>query len=319
MILITGANGFIGFELCYSLAYNGHKVRAVARRFERSFSHPNIQFISIDDFMAFDDWSSLLSNVSCVIHCAALLDQSVCSEEYFFKFNVIFTKELFKLSALNNVKRFVFLSSIGVNGRSTPSGQPFSENSVPNPINLYSKYKLLAEESIINLSSEFKLDYVIIRSPSVYGPRMFGKMSLFQRLIYKLPFFIFVNIQNKRSFIGLDNLINFLSLCADFKRSRKASNQIFLLSDNQDMSSSDFIIKYLVALNKKVLIFPFPLPLFILYFIFRFCGKEHIYHSLFSNLQINSSKAKILLNWHPISSVDQQFKKVSCFLLKVND
>lgn len=319
MILITGANGFIGFELCYSLASNGHKVKAVARRFERSVSHPNIEFISINDFMAFDDWSSLLSNVSCVIHCAALLDQSVCSEEYFFKFNVSFTKELFKLSSLNNVKRFIFLSSIGVNGRSTPSGQTFSENSILNPIDLYSKYKLLAEETIINLSSVFQLDYVIIRSPAVYGPRISGKMSLIQRLIYKLPFFIFINIKNKRSFIGLDNLIDFLSLCADLKRSRKASNQIFLISDNQDMSSSDFITKYLIALNKKVFLFPFPLPSFIFYFMFRFFGKEHIYHSLFSNLQINSSKAENLLNWHPISSVDQQFKKNSNCLLKIND
>ena len=303
-ILITGASGFIGetlrthFESCAD-----YDVIAISK----SASNNTIGIGPIDGDT---NWSQYLYNVDCVIHCAGIAHNKYSSQtsdsDIYSITNVDATSNLLKQAISNNVKRFIFLSSIGVNGCFTPNNKEFSETDTPSPYNLYTKSKLSAENSIIELCDNSTMNYIIIRLPLVYGPNPVGNLSNLLNLLRKYPLLPLAGISNNRSFLAISNLVSFIQLCTDFERSAPASNQIFLLADDEKISTTNFIRKIINAYNLNVILVKF--PKFVLFLMFYTIGKLDDYKRLTYSLTVNIDKSKKLLGWTPPYNSDEQLK-----------
>ena len=254
---------------------------------------------------------SVLENTDVVVHMAGrahiMVDSSTSPLAEFRRINRDATLSLAKIAAKSKVKRFIFLSSIGVNGNQ--NSKPFTENDEPNPVADYAISKYEAEQGLLSLSEETDMDVVIIRPPLVYGPNAPGNFNTLLRWVLKgapLPFGL---IKNKRSFIALDNLTDFIIHCLNYKDTPLACGQVFLVSDGEDVSTSQFLRKVSKAVRSKTILLPIPVNT--LQFILRVIGKGNIAERLFDSLQVDNSKAKELLNWQPIITMDKQLKKIA--------
>jgi nucleoside-diphosphate-sugar epimerase len=313
-ILVTGASGFIGKALIKELISTGHKVKALARK-EIPSLPSNVEQIIINDLVQTLLYSKskvmeiALGEIDIVVHLAAKAhvssDNTESSLLEYRNVNTLVTLELAKKALQSKVKRFIFLSSVGVMG--AISKNPFSEVDKPNPYSVYTKSKLEAEVGLLNLSLTSNLDVVIIRPPLVYGlnaPGNFGKLLRLVKIPIPLPF---GNIDNKRSLLALDNLVNFIILCLDLKKSNKAKNQVFLISDKLDISTSDLIRVVAESQYTKPWLFPFPVKW--LESIAKIFGREDMSRQLLGSLQIDNSKANDLLGWNPVTTIEHQLKK----------
>jgi nucleoside-diphosphate-sugar epimerase len=301
--LITGASGFVGSQLlsimrCSDLAI---QTRSALRLQPKKI---------IDDYEVvgnigpLTDWNNTLSGIDVVIHLAARVhvmnDISSDPLTEYRLVNVQGTLNLARQAAKAGVRRFIFLSSIKVNGEETAPGECFSESSKPNPIDPYGVSKYEAEEGLRKICEKTGMEYVIIRPPLIYGP---GVKANYQRLVqavkrgFPLPFGC---INNKRSMLALDNLIDFIILTTSEPR---AANQTFLLSDGQDLSSKELVTKIALALGLPPRILP--VPIILLQVLGRMLRKSAAIGRLLGSLQIDSSKARVLLGWKPPISVDE--------------
>jgi nucleoside-diphosphate-sugar epimerase len=204
------------------------------------------------------------------------------------------------------VERFIFLSSIGVNGNQ--NNQPFLENDIPNPQEPYAISKYEAEQGLLKLAQNSSLEMVIIRPPLVYGnnaPGNFGRLIQWasSKLILPLPLGA---VNNARSLVAIDNLVSFIAICTLHS---KAANEIFLISDNDNLSTTQLLKKIAKAFNKKALLLPVPVSWIV--FVAKLLGKEADVTRLFSSLIVDSSKARDLLDWHPITTMDEQLCKIT--------
>jgi nucleoside-diphosphate-sugar epimerase len=209
------------------------------------------------------------------------------------------TISLAQQAAAAGVKRFIFVSSIGVNGCVTRD-KPFSVEDIPNPNSPYTQSKYEAELGLKDISDRTGIEVVIIRPPMVYGPNApgnFGRMVSW--LASGVPLPLGAVTGNRRSFVGLDNLVDLISVCIDHPSAR---DQIFLVSDGEDMSTTDLICRVSCALGKKPNLLPIP-PLF-LRFVAAAIGKENIAQRLLDNLQIDFLHTCSKLGWAPPVSVD---------------
>jgi nucleoside-diphosphate-sugar epimerase len=296
-ILVTGANGFIGTALCDSLRLQGVDVVAAVR----AKAHQNEY--QVGNFSATMDWLPVLDGCETIIHLAArahvLRDGSTDPLAAFRAMNVDTTLNLARQAALSGIKRFIFISSIGVNGAETFS-QPFSELSVPEPHSNYALSKFEAEEGLKDICLNSGMEFVIIRPPLVYGHQAPGHFKTLLRIASKglpLPFKL---VKNKRSIICLENLVDFIKACTN---NEAAANQIFLVSDGMDVSTSLLIELLRKGMEKKSNLFSIPMP--ILDFGARLIGKCDLYTQLCCSLQIDMAKARNLLEWvPPINVVD---------------
>jgi len=228
---------------------------------------------------------------------------SLQNHELYTDANLIYSLRIAQLAKKLKVKRFVFISSIGVNGKKTEN-TPFTEKDVPNPHNPYSTSKLQAEIALQELFDGSSTELTIIRPPLVYGA---NAKANFKHLVYlcKLPFPLpFGAINNRRSFIGIDNLCDFIEVCSEHPA---AANQTFLISDNFDVSTTELILTIKEALNAQPLLAPIP-PL-ILNFLFKSLGKNNLSDQLISNLQVDITKAITLLAWKPKLSFREGIKR----------
>ena len=294
-ILITGSNGFVGNSIKNKLINSGFSVRSCNRS-------------NVGNINGETDWSSMLSGVSAVIHCAARVhihkEHSKNILKAYREVNVAGTLRLAKQSAYH-AKRFIFLSTIGVNG--IQSRAPFTEQDISQPHDAYSISKSEAELALEEFAKTTNMEIVIIRLPLVYGPRApgnFAKMVFWIRSGVPLPLGA---VYNKRSLIAIDNLVSFLLLCADRTSSPNATNQIFLLADGEDLSTSSLLRKVALASSSPARLFSVPSSL--LYAAAHLIGKKSFASQLLGNLQVDSTKARILLDWRPLVSVDEQLWK----------
>lgn len=303
-ILVTGANGFVGSRLILSKSpSSSFQFRAVTRG-KFVISTPDVEVVEVADIGPFTDWSAALNNIDIVIHLAARVhvmdDASIDPLLEYRAVNVGGTLNLARQAAVAGVRQFIFLSSIKVNGEETAPGEFFSENSKPNPLDPYGISKYEAEEGLKEICSQTGMEYVIIRPPLIYGP---GVKANYLRLVhavqkgFPLPFGC---INNKRSMLALDNLIDFIVLVATDPR---AANQTFLLSDGQDLSSKELVTKIALAFGiaPRVL----PMPTVLLKVLGVLLGKRAAVDRLLGSLQIDSSKARQLLDWIPPVTVDE--------------
>jgi len=308
-VCVTGASGFIGSAVIDSLLSCGIKVLPLVRNKLALPDNirPYASEMDLDDLAAFD--AQALDGCDCLIHTAAHVHITKHEKkkrlDVYRSINRDATLKLASLAASSGVKRFIFLSSIGVNG--SCSTAPFCETDKASPHDDYSLSKYEAEIGLFKLAHATEMDVVIIRAPLVYGN---GASGTFKRLFdwlfkgYPIPF---KKTFNLRSFIALDNLVSFILLCADNNRSPCAANQIFLVSDCRDISISNFILKVASAHHMKLRLFP--LPILLSDFILRLLGRKDISYRLFRDLQVDASKARNLLNWEPVVTMEQQLSK----------
>jgi nucleoside-diphosphate-sugar epimerase len=260
-----------------------------------------------------------LNDIDVIIHTAGrahiMNDSSSNPLEEFRRVNTGGTLDLARLAADSGVKRFVFLSSIKVNGEMTRPGHPLTPDDVPVPDDPYGLSKYEAEQGLLALAQEKGMEVVIIRPPLVYGPGVKANFSSMMKWMGKPVLLPFGAIHNQRSLVALDNLVSFISLCADREKSPQAANQVFLISDGEDVSTTQLLRKVAQALNPQspagIKAWLVPVPVSIMTFFAKLLGKGAVANRLFGSLQVDSSKARDLLGWEPVITMDEQLAKMA--------
>jgi len=309
-IAITGANGFIGKSLCKTFSkLNRSFVRIV--RSENSLKTLNgINTIFVGDINSNTNWSQSLEDCEVIIHCAGkahVMDNKDNLYDY-YKVNTEGTKNLAEQATQAGVKRLVFLSSIKVNGENTDKiniGKKFYYKDMPDPQDVYARSKLEAEKALWEISSRTGLEVVVVRLPLVYGYGAKGNLSRLIKLIklgIPLPLSI---IKNKRSMIGIDNLINLLIRCIDHP---KANGKTFLASDGEDLSTPQLIKLIGSSMGRKAYLFP--VPLFLLKILGSIFGKQKEIIRLTESLRIDNNYVKEILDWRPPLSIEESIRKM---------
>jgi len=312
MILVTGATGFVGRSVVEHLYKGGLGVRACSRQKSAEIERCSELYIA-HDMLKNTEWQQALLNISVVIHLAArvhVMDDSAADPLTEFRYvNTASTLNLARQAAEAGVKRFVFISSIKVNGEMTSVDQPFKPNDNYIPTDPYGLSKYEAEQGLLIIAKETGMEVVILRPPLVYGPDVkanFASMMKWMNKSIPLPFGA---IHNKRSLVALGNLVSFIIHCADYKKTPQAANQVFLISDGEDVSTTELLQKVAKAFGKKALLLPVPVSLMTL--AAKLLGKGDVANRLFGSLQVDSSKARELLDWKPVITMDEQLKKTA--------
>ncbi|MBV5329604.1 MAG: SDR family oxidoreductase [Chlorobium sp.] len=309
MILITGASGFVGQALAAELAEQ-KPVRISVRASLPGETLPRTEVVRAQ-LSPDQDWSDALVGVSAVVHCAARVH--VMNERFsdplaeFRRVNVDGTLHLARQAAAVGVKRFVFLSSIKVNGEQTQVCEPFTAEQQPNPGDPYGVSKMEAEEGLHALARETGMEVVIIRPPLVYGPGVkanFLTMMRWLKLGFPLPLGAVTG--NKRSLVALDNLVNLIVTCLDHPA---AANQTFLVSDGESLSTATLLRRMGEALGRPARLIPVPVAL--LKLGAGLVGKPGVAQRLCGSLEIDISKTRELLGWKPLITVDEGLRRTA--------
>ena len=320
---VTGATGFVGKALIKKLLSEFYEVKALVRQSSEVLPLA-VEQVIVGDLadLAIRDISRLsrrdFKDVDVVVHTAArvhLINDSAFNPltEY-RKVNRDATLVLARLAAESGVKRFIFLSSIKVNGELTGPSQSFTPDDLHIPDDPYGLSKYEAEQGLLALAQKTKMDVVIIRPPLVYGPGVKGNFASMIKWMNKPLPLPFGAIHNQRSLIAFDNLVSFISLCIDLEKSSKASNQVFLICDGKDVSTTQLLKKVGQAfslyspLGTKAWLLP--VPVCIMASLAKLLGKGDIANRLFGSLTVDSSKARDLLGWKPLVDIDEQFAKM---------
>jgi nucleoside-diphosphate-sugar epimerase len=299
-ILVTGANGFIGRRLCTSLQQSGFEVIKAVRLATA------VDKIAVGNIGPHTKWGSALATCpEIVIHLASRVHPMKGEEADFLSVcravNVQGTLNFARQAAAAGVKRFIFISSIKVNGESSLLGRPFRDDDTPAPEDPYGISKHEAEQALHQVARETSMEVVIIRPPLVYGPGVKANFALMtQWLARGLPLPFAAVTDNRRSLVSLDNLVDLIIVCASLPA---AGNQTFLVSDGQDLSTADLLVRMGVALGKPARLFHLPTSLLKLIAIAtRSLG---VYRRLCGSLQVDTRKTRHMLGWTPPLSVDE--------------
>ncbi len=302
-ILVTGGTGFLGRSLIGQLSL--HCVSVLGRH--QLESNESAHHYGVIDNKS--NYAKALINIEVLIHCAARVhiidDNSSNPLEAFREVNTYGTHNLAKQAADAGVKRFIFISSIKVNGESTELGLPFKPDDVFIPDDPYGLSKYEAEIGLRKIAEETGMEIVIIRPPLVYGPGVKANFAAICKLTSKglpLPFGSLVT--NKRSMVYVGNLISLIIECVTNKN---AANKVFLVSDNDDLSLADFIKGLSHAMGKKALLLPF--PKFIFELAGKLTGKSAVVERLVGSLQVDITYTCKTLNWIPPYTVEDGFKE----------
>ncbi|HIF9327284.1 TPA: NAD-dependent epimerase/dehydratase family protein [Photobacterium damselae] len=299
-ILLTGGSGFIGSHFPKS----DKNIKYVLRNKEEAKRCKSSFFINKIDGES--DWSTAFNGVDSIIHLAGLAHSATLSPDDYYSVNTQGTLKLAKDAVQAGVKRFVFVSSIGVNGSSTIGEKVFSYSSDVAPHNIYAKSKLDAEIGLKNIAEQTGLEVVIVRPTLVYGQNAPGNFGLLTKIVKKLPILPFGSINNKRSFIAVQNLVDLLLTCAEHP---DAADHIFLASDGKPISIKQFTNAIAKGLNKSI--YQLPIPICIMRLSAKLIGKKSIAEQLFNNLEVDSSNAFDIMQWKAPYSMEQAMSLLS--------
>ena len=307
-VLVTGASGFVGQALSTSLQRQGHDVVRVVRHTSLSGE------VAVADLSERTDWTRILeSGFDAVLHCAArahVMNDELASPLFEYRrVNVQGTVNLARQAAVAGVKRFVFISSVKVNGESTLPGQRFNPSDVPAPQDDYALSKHEAEQALWQVAYDTGMEVVCIRPPLVYGPGVKGNFARMVQWIRQGAPLPLGAVHNSRSLIALDNLVDLLALCANPERSPHAANQVFLVSDGDDVSTTELLRRVALAYGVPARLVPVPASW--LLGAARVLGKTAVAERLLGSLQVDAAKAYERLGWRPPVSMNEQLQKMA--------
>ncbi|ENO1850494.1 SDR family oxidoreductase [Vibrio vulnificus] len=309
-ILITGSNGFLGKQLIAALSGKPISLldRGVNRNFNVNFNDHAYTQATINSK---DDYSYALKDCQTVIHCAARVhvmdDKDKDPLVLYREVNTAGTVNLAKQAIESGVKRFIFISSIKVNGESSVLDDPFVSTDVHAPQDDYGLSKSEAEVQLLETIEGSEMDVVIIRPPLVYGPGVKANFASLMNMVSKgipLPFGCIT--QNKRSLVSVDNLVDLIVTCIDHP---KAANQVFLVSDDQDVSTSEMVREIAVALNKRS--WQLPVPVWCYNLVGKLFNKSNVVDRLTGSLQVDITHTRETLGWTPPQTLQEGFKKTA--------
>ncbi len=302
-VLITGGRGLVGHALARQLFAQGLYVRISTRQ---KCSAPDTEFESVQttELNATTDWFSALQKIDTVVHCAArvhvMKDMQADPLATFRAVNVQGTLNLARQASVAGVKRFVFISSVKVNGESTAPGRAFTEVDTPQPQDAYALSKYEGEQGLWRLALDTGMEVVIIRPPLVYGPGVKANFAALLRAVQRGIPLPLGAVHNQRSLVALDNLVDFVAICIAHPQ---AANQTFLVSDGTDLSTTELVRG--MARSAKVPARLLPLPVWVLQAGAGMLGKSDAIQRLCGNLQVDISKARRILDWTPPVSVEE--------------
>ena len=312
-ILVTGANGYLGQAVCSRAMIAGLPFRPCVRT---STNSPGsvAGAIAIGDLNGTTEWSFALKDCSCVMHLAArvhvMAEPASNPLDEFRRVNTAGTLNLATQAAAAGVRRFVFISSVKVNGEATGEDAPFTASDAPAPQDPYGISKMEAEQGLRQIAADTGMEVVIVRPPLVYGPGVKANFAAMMRAVQRgLPLPLASVSHNRRSFVALDNLVDLLITCIDHPA---AANQTFLVSDGEDLSTADLLRRIGQAMNRPARLFPVPPSL--LQLGARMLGKGAVAQRLLGNLQVDISHTRNTLNWSPPISVDEGLRRAAAGL-----
>jgi nucleoside-diphosphate-sugar epimerase len=297
-ILLTGATGFIG----QALTRLNQDFRCVVRECEEH-SFTDCYVVSTIDSST--EWHNCFHGVDGIIHLAGLAHSTSYVESDYRAINIEGTLRLCLKAAEAGVGRFVFVSSIGVNGTST-TDKVFTEHTSAEPHNIYAQSKYNAEVGLKKIAEDTGIEVVIVRPTLVYGANAPGNFGMLTKLVNKLPVLPFGLANNRRDFIAVQNLADLLVTCTTH---REAAGHTFLASDGETVSTKQFTNAIAKGLGKKVIQLPAPVSLIRL--AGKLIGKSAMIEQLFGNLEVDSSNAKDILGWVPPYTMEQAMASLS--------
>lgn len=316
-ILLTGSTGFVGTNLVKSLTLKSDYIVKSAVR--HAVNKDDGLLFEVGDINASTDFELPLKNTTVVVHCAArahvMDDKEAEPLTLYREVNTAGTVNLAKQAIDSGVKRFIFISSIKVNGEGTLVGCPFKTEDNHAPEDDYGLSKSEAEKQLVALAKDSSMEVVIIRPTIVYGPGVKANFASLMRLVSKgipLPFGSIT--QNKRSLVSINNLVDLIVTCIDHP---KAANQVFLVSDDHDVSTAEMVRELAIALDKPT--WQLPVPIWCYKLFGKLFGKSDIVDRLTGSLQVDISHTKETLGWKPSQTLQEGFKQTAQAFLQANN
>ncbi|MDT3716129.1 SDR family oxidoreductase [Pseudomonas soli] len=305
-VFLTGASGFVGQALLRRLLDDGVAVTAAVRD-GGTVTDPRADRFVFASLTDDSDWQAGLAGREVLIHAAARVhvmnDREADPLAAFRRVNVDGTLALAHAAVAAGVKRFIFISSIKVNGESTSNRGPYCADDVPAPRDPYGISKLEAEQALLALGRESGLEIVIIRPVLVYGPGVKANFRAMMRWVNRgLPLPLGL-IDNRRSLVALDNLVDLIATC---RLHPAAAGEVFLVSDGEDLSTSALLRRMAAALGKPSRLLPVPVAC--LRLGASLLGKRGVAERLCGSLQVDIDKTLDLLDWTPPLAVDEALK-----------
>lgn len=317
-VLVTGATGFVGRFICQRLLIDGWKVAGTLLPSEASnLLFPDVEAVRVDRLGADTSYGHCLEDVDTIIHLAARVHvMRETADDPLHQFeaaNHLGTRNLAEQAARAGVGRFVFMSTIGVNGDNSGSST-YTERDVPKPHNHYSVSKFHAEQALQQVAASTGIQVVILRAPLVYGPGNPGNFYSLLRIVASGIPLPFASLRNRRSFIYVGNLVDALAVCAAHPA---AAAKTFLVSDGEDVSTPDLIRRTAGALGVPARLLPFPVGLMTL--AGRATGKSGAVNRLTGSLVVDSSGIRKELGWRPPFSMEEGLRETALWFRNLGD
>lgn len=307
-VLVTGGNGFVGSRLIERLSAVPTYTVASAVRQEARDGSDRVRRYAVGDLSAQTDWRPALAGTDVVVHTAArahvMADASANPLSEYRRVNVDGTRALARQAAEQGVRRFVFISSVKVNGERTEPGARFSADDEPSPEDAYGISKYEAEQALHEIGAETGMEIVIIRPPLVYGPGVKGNFASMMWWVKKGVPLPLGAVNNRRSLVALDNLVDLIVTCIDHPA---AANEVLLVSDGEDLSTTDLLRRVGNAMGRPARLIPVPPSL--LEVAAAMLGKREVARRLLGSLQVDISKTRAVLGWEPPVSVDEGLRR----------
>lgn len=302
-VLVTGASGFVGSALCRTLADRGERLRA-ALRGAGQLVPSGTQAVIVSDLNGSTDWADALAGVDVLVHAAGrvhvMKEAATDSLAAFRQVNVEGTLNLAQQAAAAGVRRFIYISSIKVNGEASDSGRPLFANDAPAPQDAYGISKHEAEQGLFKMASGCDMEVVVIRPVLIYGPGVKANFYSMLRWVQSGVPLPFGAVDNRRSLVALSNLIDLIMVCLDHPR---AANEVFIASDGEDVSLPQLLRGLGVALSRPARLLPVPVPLIKL--AAGILGRADLTQRLLGSLRVDITKNRELLGWEPPFSLEQ--------------
>lgn len=301
-VLVTGASGFVGSATCSRFVAHGMNVVGTVRRLPAQ-RLPGVDYRIVPDLSADTDWREVLTEIDTVVHCAArvhvMREMAVDPLDVFRAVNVAGTVQLARQAAVAGVKRFIFLSSVKVNGEGGLIA--YRETDLPAPKDVYGTSKYEAELGLREIAAKTGMETVVIRPPLIYGPGVKANfLSLMHALVRGIPLPLGA-IHNRRSLVALENVVDLIAVCIDHPA---AANETFLVSDGEDLSTTELVRRLARAMGRPARLIPVPSR--VLMACATLLGKQEVAARLCGTLQVDITKTHKTLGWTPQVSMERE-------------